>query len=88
MKQWILFPVLFLLINCKGDEAGTYFTIDKALFYFKSVENICNNDNGRLWGKNLYGPIMFIDRPSRRIISNKPDSEGLLKAKDGVYTGY
>ena len=42
---------------------------------------------GALWGKNLYGPIMFIDRASRRIVANMPDKEGLLKGKDGVFTG-
>ncbi len=88
MKKWILFPVFILLINCKGKEAETYFTPEKALLYFKSIENICNHDNGRLWGKNLYGPIMFVDRPNRKIIANHPDKEGLLKAKDGIYTGY
>jgi len=74
-------------MNCKGDEPETYFTPEKALNYFKSIENICNLDNGRLWGTNLYGPIMFVDRTSRLIIANSPDNEGLLKAKDGIYTG-
>ena len=87
MKKWILFPVFIFLINCKGDESVTYFTPEKALNYFKSIENICNLDNGRLWGTNLYGPLMFVDRTSRMIIANSPDSEGLLKAKDGIYTG-
>ena len=45
-------------------------------------------DNGSLWGKNLYGPLMFVDRTNRRIVANQPDKEGLLKEKAGVYTGY
>jgi hypothetical protein len=30
---------------------------------------------------------MFVERTSRRIISNYPDSERTLKGKDGIYTG-
>jgi len=31
---------------------------------------------------------MFVDRTSRKITANQPDREGLLKLKDGVYTGF
>jgi hypothetical protein len=87
MKKWIFFSILLILISCKGEKTDTYFTLEKASQYFKSVEDICNRDNGKLWGKNLYGPIMYVDRTSRRIIANQPDNEGLLKGKDGIYTG-
>lgn len=87
MKNWIFFSFALLIISCKGENTNTYFTSEKAAQYFKSVEEICNRDNGKLWGKNLYGPVMYIDRASRRIISNQPDNEGLLKEKDGIYTG-
>jgi len=87
MKKWIFFSFFLLIISCKGENTNTYFTSEKAAQYFKSVEEICNRDNGKLWGKNLYGPVMYIDRVSRRIISNQPDNEGLLKEKDGIYTG-
>jgi hypothetical protein len=87
MKKWIIFPLLLILINCKGKKDESYFTTEKASVYFKEIEQICNRDSGKLWGKNLYGPIMFVERVTRRITSNRPDNEGLLKYKDGVYTG-
>jgi hypothetical protein len=87
MKKWIFFSIFLFLISCKGENTDSYFTAEKASQYFKSVEDICNRDNGKLWGKNLYGPIMYVDRASRRIIANQPDNEGLLKGKDGIYTG-
>jgi hypothetical protein len=87
MRKWFYLPVFVLLLNCKRDNVAVYFTPEKALKYFSEVETICNNDAGRLWGKNLYGPLMFIDRPSRKIFANQPDNEGLLKGKDGVYSG-
>jgi len=81
------FSLLLILINCKGKKNESYFTTEKASVYFKEIEQICNRDSGKLWGKNLYGPIMFVERVTRRITSNLPDNEGLLKYKDGVYTG-
>lgn len=87
MKKWIFFSMIIMLSACKGKNATTYFTPEKALNYFSSIEQICNRDSGKLWGENLYGPIMFVERNSRRIIANEPDSEGILKSKNGVYTG-
>jgi hypothetical protein len=87
MKKWILVPVILFIISCKGEKSDTYFTSEKASQYFKGIEDICNRNNGNVWGKNLYGPLMFVDRNSRRIVANKPDNEGLLKEKEGIYTG-
>jgi hypothetical protein len=87
MKKWICFLAIVLLVSCKRDTVVIYFTPEKALQYFAKVEAICKNDNGKLWGKNLYGPLMFVDRPTRKIFANQPDKEGILKEKDGVYTG-
>ncbi len=87
MKKWILITVIGLLVACKGKVEETYLTPEKAQDYFRKVEEICNRDSGKLWGTNLYGPIMFVDRTSRKIIANQPDKEGLLRLKDGVYSG-
>lgn len=87
MKKWIFFPVFIILFSCKGNLPETYLTHDKAVIYFKRVEEICNRDNGKLWGNNLHGPMMFVDRTSRQIIANQPDKDGNLKLKDGVYIG-
>lgn len=87
MKKWTFFLLFLILISCKGKKSESYFTPEKASGYFKDIEQICNRDNGKLWGKNLYGPIMFVERVTRRIIANQPDNEGILKPKDGVYVG-
>jgi hypothetical protein len=86
MKKWIIFLLLFIP-GCKGEKTTTYFTSEKSLLYFKRIKEICDRDNGTLWGKNLYGPLMFVDRASRKIVANMPDKEGLLKGKDGIFTG-
>jgi len=87
MTKWIYFTVFLFLLSCKKENSDTYLTPEKAVQYFKDIEEICNRDNGRLWGKNLFGPLMLIDRTSRKIIANHPDNQGLLKEKDGVFTG-
>jgi len=87
MRKLIFLSIVIFLTGCAKEVTDSYFTSEKALQYFKAIEAICNNDNGQLWGKNLYGPIIFVERSSRRIIANSPDSQGLLKGKDGIYTG-
>jgi len=88
MKKWILISFLVIITACREVVQDTYFTPEKAAACFKEIEEACNRDGGKLWGKNLYGPLMFIDRASRKIIANQPDNEGLLKFKDGIYTGF
>lgn len=87
MKKWIFLPLLLFLISCGKEKTDSSFTAAKASQYFKAIEEACIRDDGKLWGQQLYGPVMFVERTSRRIIANYPDSEGLLKGKDGVYTG-
>jgi len=87
MNKWMIFAFLLLLTGCREKQQDTWFTPEKALRYFSKVEDACNRDNGKLWGKNLNGPIMYIDRKSRKIIANQPDKEGLLKVKEGIYSG-
>jgi hypothetical protein len=87
MNKWIIFSLFLLLISCKGKNTETYFTPEKASRYFKEIEEICNRDSGKLWGQNLYGPLMFVERVTRKIVANQHDNEGLLKSKEGVYTG-
>lgn len=87
MNRWMIFAFLLLLTACGKNQQETYLVPEKALQYFGKIEQVCNKDNGRLWGKNLFGPIMFIDRSTRKIVANQPDLGGLLKEKDGIFTG-
>jgi hypothetical protein len=84
-------PVLLmicLLGSCRNEpESTTYMTPERALYYFNSIREICDSDGGHLWGKDLCIPVMFVERESRRIIASAPDADGLLKPKEGVYTG-
>ena len=89
MRKWFLFFSLFFLLACNRnkEEGLSYLNAQNANEYFKAIEKICNTDNGKLWGENLYGPVMFIDIINRNIYANAPDKNGLLKLRDSVYTG-
>jgi hypothetical protein len=87
MKKGLLFLTIILLFSCRREKTAIYFTTEKAKKYFAKIEEVCKSDNGRLSGKNLCGPLMFVDRPTRKIFANQPDKNGILKEKEGVYTG-
>ena len=87
MKKWIFIAIILTLVSCKGEKSSTFFIPEKVSGYFKDIEQICNRDSGKLWGQNLYGPLMFVERGTRRIVANQQDNEGILKSNNGVFTG-
>jgi hypothetical protein len=87
MSRRIIFFLLIFISGCKTEKNDSYFTPEIALQYFGIIEEACNKDDGKLWGKNLYGPILFVERSTRRITANQPDKEGILKERNGIYTG-
>lgn len=84
------FPVFILFIHISFILTGQEYPIDleETGNYFKEIRSICDADNGELWGKNLWGPILLIDRDTRFLVANEPDHEGLLEKTGNVYTGY
>ncbi len=89
MKRWIVILIILPLFftQCKEDTGIEYFTEEKASYYFSEVEKLCNNDDGDLWGENLYGPILLIDTRTRKLYSNVQDNEGILKPREDIFTG-
>ena len=63
--------------------------IDRALAkrYFQEAQWASDDDGGRLWGKPLYGPMLFFDRDSGEVVANQPDREDELQPADGVFVG-
>lgn len=87
MRKAVFITALMILASCGSEERNGWFNAARAKEYFAAVEDICNKDNGMLWGENLYGPVMYVDSRSRTLYGNVPDREGLLKEKEGIYTG-
>lgn len=61
--------------------------IELAENYFSKIKKICDDDNGSLWGRNLYGPMLIIDSITLDVVANEPDNEGLLEKRGRVYIG-
>ena len=53
---------------------------------FNNIKTICDKDNGKLWGINLYAPILCIDK-NRDLWSNQKDPQGQFQACGGVFMG-
>lgn len=87
MRKAVFITALMILASCQHEEKTEWFNAAKAKEYFSIVEEVCNKDNGLLWGENLYGPVMYVDSRNRALYASQPDPEGLLKLKDGVYEG-
>ncbi len=64
------------------------FPIDTTLAgrYFREAADAAARDAGRLWGRSLAGPILFIDPTTRTLLAEEPDSAGLLRALGGYYS--
>ncbi len=54
---------------------------------FDEAKALSVRDGGKLWGKSLYGPMLFVDPESRRVVANQADAQGLLHKEGGVFTG-
>ncbi|MCL2855277.1 MAG: hypothetical protein FWE21_06630 [Defluviitaleaceae bacterium] len=54
--------------------------------FLRRWEEMCNMDNGKLWGINLHTPFAFIGG-DRSVAANQADNEGLLSKHGDVYVG-
>jgi hypothetical protein len=68
-------------------KAQTPIDPTKATAAFAEAQEVSNRDGGRLWGKPLYGPMLFVDPGTRAVVTNVPDADGALHPDHGVYTG-
>lgn len=72
-KGVLLIAVLALLASCRTSDVSI----------FEHVEKLCNKDNGKLWGVNLYSPVLGVDS-LRNIVSNVPDAPKTFPAEKPV----
>jgi len=55
--------------------------------YFRQLKQTSDRDAGKTWGLPLYGPIMFVDPRSGKVVANEADLEHKLVAQDSVFVG-
>lgn len=83
----ILFTIILMILYNRSLNAQQESEVVLAKSYFKEVDSMCNIDNGKLWGLNLYGPIMLVFPETRTIIANQEDNKKRLIEKNGLFIG-
>jgi len=61
--------------------------LDRAQRAFAEARLASDEDGGRMWGRPLYGPMIFVDPQSRFAVANQADAGGVLKEDHGVFAG-
>jgi hypothetical protein len=79
--------IFIIFFYCLVLQAQVKMPLDTLFNQFQMVKKMCDKDNGKLWGINLYGPILIVDQISKMVVANQQDNEGLLKKKGNVYVG-
>lgn len=82
-----------LLISCNSEnnqeanKPGEAALID-AESAFLNLKKTLESDGNKLWQTDIYGPILLVDRETRKVFANEPDTLNILKPERGVYTGF
>ncbi len=82
-----------LLLTCllaPARMAAQNAPIDLALAqqYFQEAQAICKQDEGRLWGISLCGPVLFVEPETRTVVANQQDAKGLFTRRGEVFVGH
>src|SRR5215510_12674854 len=77
------------LVALLSSPAAAAPPIDPALAAsaFDEARALSDADGGKLWGRRLYGPMLFVDRETRAVVANEPDREGHLHKEGAIFTG-
>lgn len=52
---------------------------------FSDVDSLLTIDNGEFWGKNLYGPLIFVEPETRAFYSNENNARNSFGAVSSMY---
>jgi hypothetical protein len=61
--------------------------LDLAKIYFAEARRLAEADGGKLWGKSLAGPLLFVEPQTRYAVAIQADAEKKLKPLGGVFVG-
>ena len=59
--------------------------LDLAKTYFAEARRLAEADGGKLWGKSLAGPLLFVEPRTRYAVAIQADAEKKLKPVGGVF---
>jgi len=87
----IFINLLFLQLNCKSytseKKDKSEMEIKRISVYFNELNKALNKDNGKLWNYRLDGPIILVDKQSRKVFANIQDLKGELIRQGDIFIG-
>jgi len=75
-----------LVFAAAAATAAPPIPLDRAEHAFAEARLASEEEGGRLWGRQLYGPMIFVDPKTRFAVANQADANGALKADGRVFT--
>jgi hypothetical protein len=85
MRRVKAFVILALALTSVSARAQIDLSLARG--YFEQLKQTAGADAGRTWGRPLYGGIFFVDESTHEVVANEADPQGVLKQKEGVWTG-
>src|SRR5579884_1947831 len=88
--RWInVLPVVVVALFGSSSclRAGETLDLPLAQRYFHEAETLWRQDGGRLWGRPLKGPLLFVDPTTRQAVANQADAEGRLRREGSLFIG-
>lgn len=79
----IFFLTAITVLQIKGQTGKITINAD----VFKEIKTILTKDNGRLWGINIYGALMFVDPATRNVIANEQNTENTFTKSGELFSG-
>ena len=89
MKKNIYYWVfaLILCVSSTSCSSSNPNPMEKAAPCFENLKKVSDADNGKLWGKTLYGPTMFVDVQTRNLVANQQNKENSFEREGDLYFG-
>jgi hypothetical protein len=84
------FPVLILCalsLFVSGLARAQTIDLVQAKAAFAEARQLSDKDAGHLWGRPLYGPLLFVSFSNRAAVGNEADDHGVLHEQEGVWAG-
>lgn len=78
---------LLALSAVSAFDQGVVMDFKLAERYFQEAKWMSDDDAGKLWGKTLYGPMVFVDPSTRELIANQRPSAKGFETKGTVFSG-
>ena len=80
----LLLPILLTVVSHAQTPS---IDVAQAQRAFDEAKARSDREDGKLWGIPLFGPMLFVDAGTRRVVAHQADSKGLLQREGTLFTG-